>query len=122
MRDSIISPQGTLGHSNDYSQPVRPSELRMSSIQAVDLRMSKLNSDPQIGSNDEDFIAMCEQNMDIITNKYLYKSRAPSEYGMSYRDSQTLGHGSYMRPIEYQLQVEKLKVNDIDTSFTPFNP
>jgi hypothetical protein len=59
--------------------------------------------------------------MDIITNKYLQKSRAPSEYGMSYRDSQAHG-GSYMRPIEYQLQAEKFKNSEIDTSFTPFNP
>lgn len=61
MRDSIASPPyQPAAPSHDYGDPVRPSELRLSSIQAVDLRMSKLNSDPQIGSNDEDFIAMCE--------------------------------------------------------------
>lgn len=27
-----------------------------------------------------------------------------------------------MRPIEYQIQAEKFKGSEIDTSFTPFNP
>lgn len=62
--------------------------------------MSKLQSDPSIHTNDDDFIKMCEKNMDIITNKYLQK--VPENPNQTYYEPS--GNGQYMRPIEYMLK------------------
>ena len=107
-----FKPASTDRHENGASKSQRLHRQDNS----VGLRMSKLQSDPSIHTNDDDFIKMCEQNMDIITNKYLQK--LPESANRTYEPA---GNGSYMRPIEYMLKNSN-KNFEIDSSFTPFNP